>query len=644
MASEIQIRGPLKFIGYVQTNRAGTNGQLLTYRNGEADWIDPEENLDVDTIVTSTRNSSPAIDTKGNLITADERTYDGIDTKPEAPESGGGSTISVNNVEVEDPNFINNTEALFLVNGKDVSLDIINDGVVDVNASPVSDPNFVNSTDLTYEVFNSQISANVNFNLPDAPANTDSRVQYELEVPPVSGDPTWVEASSSNPGNGSLFYAQGEDFSRDASEQISLFPFTPSIVDADYTFSNNEITFNNTGVYKIFFEGRIRYDFNAASGDLEIQRQLADGNQFVFYQAIEEVRGTTITTSTFFIVFLASGGDKIRLIMDHDTGNTPNGVSISVDDCNILIERNVANVIESGNLYSIPSEDRTVLVPNGSPAPFDLTPDVEDSDYSYDTSTREITINSTKRYKFFIEGDFSGGFNGSNIELRVNGTVEDDIITATGTDAFSHFAVLSLNEGDKVTLTGTRAGPFITEITLNDMTMVIESSVNISNIKTQVSVDGTEVDNPNFIFNNNIDATVTGSDVTINVPAAGTGGHTIENVFGQAQPARSNLQFSTGLTVTDDAGNDRTIVTTSDLAPGVVDTFNNSTDWTQVGTTDEYTIDFTHNLNSDNIFWEVYDSNNTGVQLQTTKESNARLRITLNDNERFAGRIYIERI
>ena len=106
MASEIQIRGPLKFIGYVQTNRAGTNGQLLTYRNGEADWIDPEENLDVDTIVTSTRNSSPAIDTKGNLITADERTYDGIDTRPEALETDGSSVISVNGVEIEDPDFV----------------------------------------------------------------------------------------------------------------------------------------------------------------------------------------------------------------------------------------------------------------------------------------------------------------------------------------------------------------------------------------------------------------------------------------------------------------------------------------------------------------------------------------------------------
>ena len=47
--------------------------------------------------------------------------------------------------------------------------------------------------------------------------------------------------------------------------------------------------------------------------------------------------------------------------------------------------------------------------------------------------------------------------------------------------------------------------------------------IEISSDETNVSIDGTTVSNPNLIFNNNIDATISGSDVTINA-AGGSGG------------------------------------------------------------------------------------------------------------------------
>ena len=74
-----------------------------------------------------------------------------------------------------------------------------------------------------------------------------------------------------------------------------------------------------------------------------------------------------------------------------------------------------------------------------------------------------------------------------------------------------------------------------------------------------------------------------------------------------------------------------------------VENFNSSTDWTEDTGTGEFFIDFLHELSSDDIIWDIYDNSNTGILLQPTKQSNVRLRITLNDTERFAGRIYIER-
>lgn len=46
------------------------------------------------------------------------------ETGLEFGEGGGGSSISVNGVEVTDPNFIDSESAEFLVNGSDVSLTI----------------------------------------------------------------------------------------------------------------------------------------------------------------------------------------------------------------------------------------------------------------------------------------------------------------------------------------------------------------------------------------------------------------------------------------------------------------------------------------------------------------------------------------
>jgi hypothetical protein len=61
----------------------------------------------------------------------------------------------------------------------------------------------------------------------------------------------------------------------------------------------------------------------------------------------------------------------------------------------------------------------------------------------------------------------------------------------------------------------------------------------------------------------NVTFTVTDDDITINSSGSGSGGHTIQDE-GTPLTARANLNFvGTGVTVTDDAGNDATIVTIS---------------------------------------------------------------------------------
>ena len=84
-------------------------------------------------------------------------------------------------------------------------------------------------------------------------------------------------------------------------------------------------------------------------------------------------------------------------------------------------------------------------------------------------------------------------------------------------------------------------------------------------------------------------------------------------------------------------------IETSISSDDAIFNFNSSNDWTQDINSGQFFIDFIHNFNTDDIIWDIYDTVNTGILLMPTKESNVRLRITLNNNERFAGRIYIER-
>ena len=81
MAAEIQIQGPLKFIGYEQDNKAGTNGQFLGYINGIATWRDVGE---VENAITAPSSRDVVIDKNGNIVESELTTYLGIDTKPKA--------------------------------------------------------------------------------------------------------------------------------------------------------------------------------------------------------------------------------------------------------------------------------------------------------------------------------------------------------------------------------------------------------------------------------------------------------------------------------------------------------------------------------------------------------------------------------
>ena len=104
MASEIQIQGPLKFIGYEQDNKAGLNGQFLAYRNGKAIW---EDVGDIDKIVYAGSNRIPIMDNDGNAIDSTLE-YSGIDTLPREAIASVASTSILGRLEV---NVINDSGA-----------------------------------------------------------------------------------------------------------------------------------------------------------------------------------------------------------------------------------------------------------------------------------------------------------------------------------------------------------------------------------------------------------------------------------------------------------------------------------------------------------------------------------------------------
>ena len=81
MAGEIRIQGDLKFIGYKQIGIAGSNGQVLSYFNGNAVWSNNNSAFDEDRIITTNDLQEVIVDRKGNVIVSQFEQYFGIDTK-----------------------------------------------------------------------------------------------------------------------------------------------------------------------------------------------------------------------------------------------------------------------------------------------------------------------------------------------------------------------------------------------------------------------------------------------------------------------------------------------------------------------------------------------------------------------------------
>ena len=95
MTSEIRIQGPLRFIGYVQDNKAGTNSQVLTYSEGNAVWADvpDSEDAEYNKIITTADTEDVMINRFGDVLTNELTTYVGIDV---------GTVLEVADSDTED--------------------------------------------------------------------------------------------------------------------------------------------------------------------------------------------------------------------------------------------------------------------------------------------------------------------------------------------------------------------------------------------------------------------------------------------------------------------------------------------------------------------------------------------------------------
>ena len=767
MASEIQIRGPLKFIGYVQTNRAGTNGQLLTYRNGEADWADP----DVDSVVTSTRNSSPAIDTKGNLITADEGTYDGIDTRPPEAEDRG-SVISVNDVEVEDPNFVDGDNTTLVVTGNDVAINVpdATGGHVIQDTAGTSFPQRANLRFLgtDFEIRDDSANDATVVDLVDlfqvilvANATADTNILHlgsdvvgitpelvssvnipQSEIVRVGDDLVWSNTVIVDTQSVHTVYKMNiltqviteiGSVTKGSGDPGFSFGVNRNDIDDIWYMGEAEVrSFKSTGNYigdcdsisstTCFFAG-------------SKPQRLGDTVYFYFSTAgssgtlLDGLYGISATASTFPPAGLVKS--ESEFITDLQTAGLPVGIDTqieivgTVDDERIFFDIRVVdssftrshywciyNVITDTieGPYLLSSEPYTAGFPNdplwyvdyknGSfywAGKTENTPATDEPIHKLNLSDQistEIYNNPDQnagmtagQYNFFAitdddtliygNGNFdvsganlyrqsitgspvAGGrilrgcfaFQNESVEVNppisynpttgiatairgLGAKVETDFsYTVTGTyeGTGNLTASILVTSGGIETLFGTKV--LQTSVGTHSDSITIEDVFNAGDeICVFFAIEDTANQTTDFDVSGDDGSTFTISG-NVNVEALGDLSDVINTVTTDAVEG-DLLTFDSGSGLWENKQPEIKAVSTL---------FNNSTDWTQVGTTDVYTIDFVHNLNSDLIFWEVYDSVNTGVQLQTTKESNARLRITLNDNERFAGRIYIERI
>ena len=103
MTSEIRIQGPLRFIGYVQDNKAGTNSQVLTYSEGNAVWADvpDSEDAEYNKIITTADTKDVMVNRFGDILTNELTTYVGIEigTALEIADTSGLPVISYHHVE-----------------------------------------------------------------------------------------------------------------------------------------------------------------------------------------------------------------------------------------------------------------------------------------------------------------------------------------------------------------------------------------------------------------------------------------------------------------------------------------------------------------------------------------------------------------
>ena len=730
MASEIQIRGPLKFIGYVQTNRAGTNGQLLTYRNGEADWADP----DVDSVVTSTRNSSPAIDTKGNLITADEGTYDGIDTRPPEAEDRG-SVISVNDVEVEDPNFVDGDNTTLVVTGNDVAINVpdATGGHVIQDTAGTSFPQRENlqfvgrsvsvvdvSTSDTTQVQVEQVGAeilSVTTNASDLVLRLGGTT---IGPTPSQLDTDQVVGPIFKIGDEILYFGDTD------SGNIYRYNFITEVKTTlvDQTRQIGAMTVNPLDPNDVYYAGssfiESRINNQTASGTIDgasytitntgNEEQLAFVNDVIYLPINVD---NPNTNSQFYSISkdFSNNDEPTLLLSDTQISSQTGGYELAriigvVSGDRILCEMNTATFELAYSFYDVATNvfSNVILPPEEVPfSSFFLDRETSnlyslDGDffYKWDITANPFTVvqigeaPTNFTYDAFAlysnervvigGGRASSGLNTLNRNSITGGDVNDNaILSSCGkwqniitestppVDYEVNSGLATFSESTSVILTAnfdvTNAGTYRTD-------GVITAGFRIRNGTTIIDVGTKTIPNTvgtHTVTLNAIRDIPRGADVCVfftiedSSPAQTTNftvsldtdGSFFINALGGV--ARLGELEDVVNTVTDNATEGELLTFNETLGQwenrepnanirAARFEFNNTDDWTQQGTSNRYTIDFIHNLNSNDLFWNILDTTGTGVQLNAEPQSNVRLRITLIDNERFAGRILIERI
>lgn len=225
---------------------------------------------------------------------------------------------------------------------------------------------------------------------------------------------------------------------------------TTDILDTIYTYTSNELTFTEGGIYFISANISSNNSSNTDSvSEFALFNNTGGGYNIIpgtnlYLHNHRQPHGSSTNSLTY--VYTASINDKLQI---HGRELVGNNISSIINGCNLNIIKLQStlgqNTVNYLHLYD--SSGGTIISSTFTDIPFD-TEVIEDSDYTHTGSSPEFTINTDGRYIFFIKlnYDLSSNNNDALIKSRIVANTGAGYFDIFATDACSFHLSNSVGE------------------------------------------------------------------------------------------------------------------------------------------------------------------------------------------------------